>query len=123
MFKKMGSFFHALLQRPTDKKKLTVYLDKDASRRFHRLRQKLRTFDHSQLIALSLKALEGKTDKIIKMRIIKRVPELKREGLSEEAIAEYLNRQDIPVPFGKDRWDGAMVSSLVNERGREASSN
>lgn len=123
MCAKMGRFFTALFRRPSDRRKLSVYLDKEASSRFERLQQKLRTFDNSQLIALSLKALESKTDKIIKMRITKRVPELKREGLSEEAIAEYLNLLDIPVPSGKERWDGALVSSLIDEREREGSSN
>jgi gluconate kinase len=115
MLKKMSRLFNALLRRPSNRQKVSVYLDDEASGRLERLRQKLRTFDNSQLLALSLKALESKTDKIIKMRITKRVPELKREGLSEEAIAEYLNRQDIPVPAGKERWDGAMVSALIEE--------
>ena len=122
MFERTKNFINIHLKKHSDKQKICVYLDGESSERFERLRQKLRALDDSKLIGLSLKALERKTDKIIKMRIHKKVPELKKEGLSKEAIAEYFNRQDIPVPSERNRWEPDMISELINEEDENRSS-
>ncbi len=122
MFLKMSRFFNILFRRHSEKQNLSLYLDEIASERLERLRRKLKTLNDSQIIGLSLKALESKTDRIIKMHITKKAPELKMEGLSDEAIADYFNRLGIPVPAGKDRWDSDLISSFIKEREENRSS-
>ena len=92
-----------------------VLLDKESIKRFHRLKSQFSKLNDSQLIALSLRALEQKAKRIIKKQVIKRVLALRNDGLNPQNIAEYLNHKKVPTFNEKEKWQGSDISRLIDQ--------
>ncbi|MDY7034683.1 MAG: recombinase family protein [Thermodesulfobacteriota bacterium] len=97
---------------------LIVRLDKASCERFLRLKTKISNSDENKLIALALKCLEQKTDKVIKRQIMKSIRQLTNEGLHPYQIASYMNQRGIPALGESDKWDGETISRLLETENR-----
>lgn len=97
---------------------LSVDLDTDSIDRFKRLKTKLKSVNDPQLIALALKSLEQKTDRIIKRQVRKKAPALLKNGLGVEQIAEYFDKKGVPAPGDAVQWDKQLISNLLDTYGK-----
>ena len=102
-------------QRKRDSRELIVLLDKDSCERFDRLKARISAFNNNEVIASALKCLEHKTDRIIKRLVMKRIQDLKNEGLSPKEISDYLNKNGIPALVKMDKWDNETISKLLKK--------
>jgi len=94
--------------------RLSVSLDRDSIDRFKRLKKKLKSVNEGQLMALALKSLEQKTDRIIKRQARKKAPLLLKEGLGMEEIAKHFEKKGIPAPGEAAHWDTQAVSDVLD---------
>jgi hypothetical protein len=92
-----------------------IDLDRDSRVTFLRLKRKLPHLKDEEVIAHALKALERKTDRIIRRIAAKQVNKLTSEGLSPEYIAEQLNKAGVPPMGETDRWYVKDVSDLQKQ--------
>ena len=97
-------------KRKKGSRELIVLLDKDSCERLDRLKAKIPAFNNNEVIASALKCLEHKTDRIIKRLVMKRIQDLKNEGLSPKEISDYLNKNGIPALAKMDRGDNVELS-------------
>jgi len=88
-------------RRNGDNWEFTIQLDKDSLDRFNRLKARIPASDNANIIALALKCLEQKTDKIIKRQIRNRTRALKNEGDSAQQIAAHLEKEGYSRIGGK----------------------
>jgi hypothetical protein len=102
-------------QREINNRELSIFLDEESFRRFQQLKVKIPKHDNSELIALALRCLEEKTNRITRKLIKKKVHGLKNKGLSNQQIADHLNDNEIPTFGKKFKWDTGTVSELLNK--------
>jgi hypothetical protein len=79
----------------------------------------LRSVNESQLIAIALKSLEQKTDRIIKRQVRKKAPALVKKGLGNAEIAEHFNKKGVPAPGEAVKWDKEVISDLLYKKERQ----
>jgi hypothetical protein len=96
-------------------KEASVVLDKESFERLERLKAIIVNLDDGALIALALKGLEEKADRIIRRRVKKRAFALKNEGLSPKQIAKHLNKKGFPPIEGGNKWHSEGISMLLKE--------
>ena len=98
-----------------DEKKVVVKLDEDSLRRLERLKVLVPNGDEDAVFRLALKSLEQKVDKILRKRLAQRIRHLKKEGLSHQEIADYLNERRIPATRAGQRWQKNTVKRWLGE--------
>jgi hypothetical protein len=98
-------------------RKLTVVFNGESVERFDRLRTKIARTNNQDLIAMALKALEQRTDSIIKRQAKQKARTLENEGFSLQQIAECLNNQGIPTVMENAKWRTEDVSRLLKKAG------
>jgi hypothetical protein len=92
-----------------------VTLDKKSLQRLRRLKRRLKGKEETELIALGLKALEQRTDRIIRKMALKRIRSLQRQGRTPEQIARELNRRQFPVYGHAETWGRETVLELLEK--------
>ena len=105
-------------QREINNQELSIFLDEESFRRFQQLKAKIPKHDNSELIALALKCLEEKTDRITRRLVKKKVHSLKNKGFGNQKIADHLNDNKIPTSGEKFKWDAGTISELLNKSER-----
>jgi hypothetical protein len=102
-------------EKEKDDSTAALSLNKESLERLGRLRERITTLDTPELVALSLKCLEQKTDRIIKRQVKKKARTLQKEGLSFKQIADHLNDEGVPAVMEKDKWHAEDISRLVDK--------
>jgi hypothetical protein len=93
-------------------------LDGEAVEHLERLKTKFPQLSEDKLMALALKYLDRKTDKIIRRRLSRRIRTLKNRGFSVEQIAEHLNRQKVSPLSGTQNRHGGTVADVLEGKKR-----
>jgi hypothetical protein len=86
--------------------KPALSLNNDSLERLEKLKARITTLDTRELVALSLKCLEQKTDRIIKRQVKKKARALQDEGLNDEGV---------PAVMEKDKWYAEDISRLIHK--------
>ena len=87
-------------QRAVNNRELRVFLDEESFMRFQQLKAKIPKHDNNELIALALRCLEEKIDRITRKLVKRKVHGLKNKGFGNQQIADHLNDNEIPT-FGE----------------------
>jgi CRP-like cAMP-binding protein len=103
-----------------DEKNVVVSLDEDSLRRLERLKVLVPNGNEDAVFRLALKSLEQKVDKILRKRLAQRIRGLKKEGLSHQEIADYLNERNIPASRTGQRWRKSTVTRWLGETTRQS---
>jgi len=94
------------------------FLDEESMQRLERLKALIPDTSEAALIRLGLKSLEQKVDRVLRKRLAQRIRRLKKEGMSHEEIADYLNEKGIPAARSGQRWGPHTVRQWLGEEAR-----